>query len=92
MEYLNFVIQNPNEIFLDAGAFVGDTIEKFIYNTCATFKKIYGFEPGEKQFKAMKLRMNRLIEEWSINNENIILEKLDFQIILVIHTLKHLVL
>lgn len=71
-----FCYSNPNEIFLDAGAFVGDTIEKFIYNTCATFKKIYGFEPGEKQFKAMKLRMNRLIEEWSINNENIILEKI----------------
>ncbi|WP_051436787.1 FkbM family methyltransferase [Brachyspira alvinipulli] len=66
---------NSNEIFLDAGAYVGDTVEKFIYSMDGIFDKIYAFEPGEKQFKALEYRTDRLIKEWSINKNNIILQK-----------------
>ena len=60
-----------NEIFLDAGAFVGDTSEKFIYNNFGIFKHIYAFEPGLKQLNAMKIRFNRLKEEFAIDDNKI---------------------
>lgn len=60
-----------NEVFVDAGAYVGDTVEQFIWNNIGQFKKIYAFEPGHKQFNAMKLRINRLISEWALNEDKI---------------------
>ena len=68
-----FKYKNGNEIYVDAGAYVGDTLEKFLYNNYGLFKKIYAFEPGLKQFNAMKLRLERISKEWAINNDNIIL-------------------
>lgn len=62
---------NGNDIFVDAGAFVGDTVEQFIWNNIGQFKKIYAFEPGERQFKAMKFRVERLIQEWGLENKKI---------------------
>jgi FkbM family methyltransferase len=61
-----------NEIFVDAGAFVGDTLEQFIWNNIGAFKKIYAFEPGEKQYTAMQYRIKRLIQEWCIEPEKIV--------------------
>ena len=66
-----FKYKNGNEIFLDAGAYVGDTIEKFLYNNYGLFKKIYAFEPGKKQVNAMKTRLKRIASEWSIDLNNI---------------------
>ena len=67
-------IKNDNEIFLDAGAFVGDTIEKFININDGFFKKIYAFEPGVKQFNALKSRISRIKKEWAFEDkDNIIL-------------------
>ena len=68
-----FNIINTNEIYIDLGAFVGDTIEKFIYNMNGIFKKIYAFEISSHQFKALNVRVERLKKEWAINNDNIIL-------------------
>ena len=69
----NFNTINVNEIYIDLGAFVGDTIERFIYNMNGIFKKIYAFEIGINQFEAMNIRINRLKKEWAINDDNIIL-------------------
>ncbi|HPF58161.1 MAG TPA: FkbM family methyltransferase [Candidatus Competibacteraceae bacterium] len=54
-----------NEIFVDAGAFVGDTVERFIWENLGTFKHIYAFEPGLKQFLSLQKRVSRLSEEWA---------------------------
>ncbi|WP_085169326.1 FkbM family methyltransferase [Brachyspira hyodysenteriae] len=70
-----FLYSKQNEIFLDAGAYVGDTIDKFINYYSGSFHKIYAFEPGEKQFKAIVYRIDRLIKEWAINKNNIIVQK-----------------
>lgn len=56
-----------DEIFVDAGAFVGDTVERFIWENLGTFKHIYAFEPGFKQFAALQKRMKRLSEEWAFD-------------------------
>lgn len=66
-----FMISSPGEVFVDCGAFVGDTIERYIWKRDGVFKKIIGFEPDEKNFSAMHYRVKRLNQEWGLN-ENII--------------------
>lgn len=55
------------EYFVDAGAYVGDTIERFIWANTGLFHHIYMFEPGLQQLTALQHRMNRLIAEWAID-------------------------
>jgi FkbM family methyltransferase len=64
-----------NESFVDAGAFTGDTLEKFIQENLGTFESIYAFEPGDRQFGALKTRVNRLVSEWAIKDKKINLFK-----------------
>ncbi len=63
-----------NDHFVDAGAYVGDTLEKFIWTNSGIFMKIYAFEPGEPQLTAMKHRVERLCREWGILKSAIICE------------------
>lgn len=58
-----------DEIFVDAGAFVGDTVERFIWENLGTFRHIYAFEPGKRQFAAMRQRLDRLAGEWAFNQD-----------------------
>lgn len=64
-----------NEVFLDCGAYVGDTIEQYISKK-PTFKKIIAFEPDRKNFNAMLARIERLRTEWGIPQEKIVIENL----------------
>lgn len=64
-----------DEIFVDAGAFVGDSVEKFIWENLGTFRHIYAFEPGQRQFKALQKRMLRLAEEWAFDSNRVSLEQ-----------------
>lgn len=64
-----------DEIFVDAGAFTGDSVERFIWENLGTFQHIYAFEPGDRQFKALEVRMERLYKEWGIEREKVSLEK-----------------
>lgn len=66
---------NFTETFVDAGAFVGDSVEKFIWENLGTFNHLYAFEPGERQYAAMQKRMDRLIAEWAIDPARVSLEK-----------------
>ena len=58
---------NFEETFVDAGAFVGDTVERFIWENLGTFRHIHAFEPGYRQFRALERRMERLAAEWAID-------------------------
>ena len=53
--------------FVDAGAFVGDTVEKFIWANNGVFPKIYAFEPGPMQQAAIQARVKRLAVEWAFD-------------------------
>lgn len=57
--------------YVDAGAYVGDSVEQFLWNNAGVFKKIYAFEPGVRQFSAMKARMQRLAAEWAYGHEDV---------------------
>ncbi|WP_434290106.1 FkbM family methyltransferase [Clostridium botulinum] len=51
---------SSNEIFVDAGAFTGDTIEKFLQITNYKFRKIVAFEPEKNNFKKLNEYISNL--------------------------------
>ena len=61
-----FRASDPGETFIDCGAYVGDTIEKYIWENDGIFKQIIAFEPDEKNMRAMQCRTERLVREWNI--------------------------
>lgn len=69
----SFKFINSEDVIVDCGAFVGDTIQELIEKRNKNeFKRIYAFEPGEKQFKALNKRMKRLTDEWGLLEDQII--------------------
>lgn len=51
---------STNEIFIDGGAFDGDTVESFIKVAKNKFKKIYAFEPDLKLFNKLEKSITRV--------------------------------
>lgn len=66
-----FKRKSAQEVFVDCGSFVGDSIEKYFWERDGVFKKIIAFEPDSSNFEAMKNRVDRLKKEWNIGNEKI---------------------
>jgi len=62
-----------DESYVDAGAFAGDSVERFIWAHNGLFSHIYAFEPGPRQFAALKARTNRLIDEWALDPASVTL-------------------
>ncbi len=60
-----------NEVFVDCGSYVGDTIERYIWKKDGAFKKIIAFEPDAGNMEAMKHRLTRLKREWNIADNRI---------------------
>ncbi len=57
------------EVYIDVGAYTGDSLELFLKSVNNHYKKIYAFEPEEKSFQLLK----EYVEEKKL--ENIVLEK-----------------
>lgn len=73
-QYFDLFEPSDSEIFIDAGAYDGDTVLRFVEWTKGTYKKIYAFEPSKKacgrgrdtiQHKALK---NILFYEYAVWN------------------------
>ena len=62
---------DSNDIFVDCGAFVGDTIEKFIWQHDGYAKRIIAFEPDTQNRLALEKRVRRLCEEWNFSKDKI---------------------
>jgi FkbM family methyltransferase len=62
-----------SEIFVDAGAYVGDSLERFIWSVNGVFSAIHAFEPGKPQFEALQRRVKRLEKEWATDPDTIFL-------------------
>lgn len=58
---------SSNEVFIDVGAYVGDSIDAYIRNNAGVFKKVIAFEPDEINVNAIKHRMKRLMNEWNLS-------------------------
>jgi FkbM family methyltransferase len=54
------------EAYVDAGAYVGDSIERFIWANAGVFSTIHAFEPAARQFAALTTRRDRLVQEWAL--------------------------
>lgn len=59
------------ETFVDAGAYVGDTIERFLWAQNGSFRSILAFEPGPVQHAALLRRLERLRSEWALPEESL---------------------
>lgn len=57
---LTYCLDARDEIFVDCGAFTGDTILKYIDFTGGRYKKIYAFEPNSESFSQLKERVKHL--------------------------------
>lgn len=55
------------EVYVDAGAYVGDSLERFVWTHYGVFDRAIAFEPGPRQFKALKTRSDRLVAEWALD-------------------------
>ena len=60
-----------DEVFVDCGAYVGDTVETYLFKRTGMFGKIFAFEPDSRNFKALSARSRRLIEEWALDDGRI---------------------
>jgi FkbM family methyltransferase len=60
-----------DEIYVDAGACVGDTIEKFLYNTGGDFKKIYAFEASPQIFEILRIKVSEIVDLFGVDEESI---------------------
>ena len=66
-----FFIPNEKETFVDCGAFVGDSIEKYIFVHEGMFGGIIAFEPDSVNYRAMENRIERLNREWALPTNKI---------------------
>lgn len=66
-----FKLRNEKEVFVDCGAYVGDTIEQYLNIKEAVFSEIYAFEPDPGNITALSKRMERLRNEWNIAENRI---------------------
>ncbi len=66
------MVPNRDDVFLDIGGFVGDTVENYIKARGGVFKRIYSFEPYGKAFNALKIRTERLKKEWMLDDRAIV--------------------
>lgn len=67
----SFSLNNTNEVFVDCGSFVGDTIEEYLFIKEGIFNKIYSFEPEHKNYLALSNRTDRLKKEWALSDNKI---------------------
>lgn len=64
-----FVWENPNEVFVDCGAYIGDTIEEYLKQKNGKFKKIIAFEPDEYNFARLKEQVDKECDKWNLLKE-----------------------
>lgn len=61
------------ETYVDAGAYVGDSLERFVWAQYGIFRKAFAFEPGPRQYRALKARLKRLETEWALDEGQVAL-------------------
>lgn len=61
------------DVFVDLGAYVGDTLEKCMLTCEGSFLKIFAFEPDKNMFGALQARAERLRREWGLTDDRLIL-------------------
>lgn len=55
----DIIVLDNNEVFVDCGAYNGDTVQKFISETQGNYNKIYAFEPDKNAFEKLCLFVDK---------------------------------
>lgn len=53
----------PNEVFVDCGAYDGDTVRSLLWNCCEYFERIYAFEPDPVNYNRLETFVKSLNAE-----------------------------
>lgn len=69
--WTDFTNADTGHTFIDCGAYVGDSMEQYIWNKDGVVSKIICFEPDPNNFRAMQHRAERLRNEWNLSDKNI---------------------
>lgn len=67
-----FVKENKDEVFVDCGAYIGDTIEEYLKQKNGIFKKIIAFEPDEVNFGKLNSQIELEKKKWNLLNNQIV--------------------
>lgn len=70
-EFYIWTDKAQQEVFVDCGAYVGDTIEQYLAFRLGACRKIVAFEPSERTFSALTARTERLKKEWALSDGQI---------------------
>jgi len=67
----NFSLNN-SEIIVDAGAYVGDTVEEYVRRGTEGVN-VYAFEPYDKALDKLRNRVSRVKQEWLLKDDDIVI-------------------
>lgn len=67
----NFRRRYQNEIFIDCGAYTGDTLMDYMEQKKGVFKKIISFEPDRENYKSLEQQVERVKREWGLDDGRI---------------------
>lgn len=72
----DFMKCDENEVFVDCGGYIGDTVQKYVENY-TKYKKIYIYEPSDENFKAatntLKGQENVIFRKCGVSNSDEVL-------------------
>lgn len=66
-----FCLSRPSDVMLDCGAYVGDSIERYIWRM-EMYRRLVAIEPDRANYKALCKRVERLKEEWNLGDDRIV--------------------
>ncbi len=66
-----FSIADPEEVFVDCGAYIGDTISEYIKQKSGVFKKIIAFEPDEANYVKLQKTVEQEEKKWRLEKNKI---------------------
>lgn len=64
-----FAKENADEIFVDCGAYIGDTIEEYLRRRNGAVKNIIAFEPDPVNFEILKKKVKEECSKWEISED-----------------------
>ncbi|WP_202107728.1 FkbM family methyltransferase [Succinivibrio dextrinosolvens] len=66
-----FLVPNASEVFVDVGAYTGESAERYLWTHEGICKRIISFEPDFNNFNAVQYRFQRLSKEWKLSTEQL---------------------
>lgn len=66
-----FNIPRKEEVFVDCGAYIGDTLKDYVNRRKGVFKKVLSFEIDMDNAKEYQKQADKLIEEWDLKEDSI---------------------